>query len=367
MNTNQSANHDIVTAGDALDQFASATVDAPRLALDTEFLRVRTYYPQLCLLQLATARDQVACIDPLALDRDAIGGVLRSFRGELVVHAAGQDLEVLDSVLRYRPDRLFDTQVAAAMLGLGEQVSYAALVSERLGVSLDKLETRTDWCRRPLTLAQLQYARDDVAYLCELAEGMYTELQQGGKAQWFEDECRQLVMTTDDDAAIVDRFKGGATIDPEWQPLLRELVLFREAEARRADLPREWVLRGQDLVGIARARPADSAALAAATEMKPGQLRRLAAGILQIVDSTGPDPGAEPIWEPREPPDPVARGRLKRLQAEVRRIAAENSISATLLASRGDLQKWLRGRPSRLDSGWRRQLLGDLLAGEGGG
>ncbi len=366
MNTNQSTDRDPVTGSDALEQFAAAAGDARRLALDTEFLRVRTYYPQLCLLQLATARDRVACIDPLALDQDLIGGVLRSFRGELVVHAAGQDLEVLDSVLGYRPDRLFDTQIAASMLGIGEQVSYAALVRERLGVSLDKLETRTDWCRRPLTPAQLQYARDDVAYLCELAEGLYTELQQGGKSDWFEDECRQLVLSTDDDSGIVERFKGGATVDPEWQPLLRELVLFREAEARRADLPREWVLRGPDLVAIARTRPADSAALAAATEMKPGQLRRLADSILQIVGSTAPEPGAEPIWESREPPDPVARGRLKRLQAEVRRIAAGNSISATLLASRSDLQKWLRGRPSRLDGGWRREILDDLLAREAG-
>ncbi len=362
MSTNQYGLPVMLSRHDAIEEFLERVDTAPRLALDTEFLRIRTYYPQLCLVQLATNRGDTVCIDPLEVDAAVLGNRLRGIRGELVVHAAGQDLEVLDTVLGYRPDRLFDTQIAAAMMNLGDQISYAALVRQRVGIELAKQETRTDWCRRPLTDAQLAYARDDVAYLCELAEGLCEDLSRDDKLAWFEEECRELVTIPDDpDAGLVARFKGGAAVAAQWQPLLRDLILFREEEARRANLPREWVAKSQELIEIARARPRSRSELATIVDWGPGRLNRLADGVLGLLGRARAEPGIEPIWEGREPPDPASRSRLKRLQATIRQRAQEAGVSAALLASRGEIQQWLRGRASRLDRGWRRELLGDVL------
>ncbi len=182
----------LVTAQPALDAAVFRMQAATRLAIDTEFMRESTYYPQLCLLQIATETDCVL-IDPLAgLDLGPLYLLLAEERRLKILHAARQDLEVLVLQSGAVPAPVFDTQVAAALLGHAPQIGYAELVARRLGHSIDKGQTRTDWSRRPLTAEQLAYAADDVHHLLTLHTDLGEALEARGRTSWAAEEAAAL-------------------------------------------------------------------------------------------------------------------------------------------------------------------------------
>ncbi|HKQ14668.1 MAG TPA: HRDC domain-containing protein, partial [Steroidobacteraceae bacterium] len=231
------------------------------VALDTEFMRESTYFPKLCLIQAATS-DGCAVLDPLAVqDLEPLWQFLRSRERTKVLHAARQDLEVLTTATPGQPvpGPIFDTQIAAALLGYPAQIGYGSLVAERLGHTLAKGHTRTDWTRRPLTPEQLQYAEDDVRYLVPLYLDLRTALEGAGRLEWLYEETRELeqldLHRTDPESAW-RRLKGLDRLHPQQRATAKLLAQWREAAAIKHDKPRGWILTDDALREIAERLPA---------------------------------------------------------------------------------------------------------------
>jgi ribonuclease D len=366
----------------ALARLCARLEGQPWLALDTEFMRTNTYYARLCLVQVAVP-GLVACIDPLVIgDITPLIELMYSPKILKVLHAARQDLEVFaqhleqaaevatDSPL-YRlkasgapPCPVFDTQIAAALVGYDDQIGYGTLVQAVTGRALEKLHTRADWAVRPLTPSLLRYAEDDVRYLCDVYEHLAQRLADLGRGEWLAEECAALTepsLYRNDPPAAYRRLRAGESLPSEARAVLRELAAWRERTAQARNLPRGWVLPDEVLVEIARAAPQTLPGLAAVTGMNPARARKLGEEILAAVDR-GRRAGPGPEWEEprrlnREQSDLAAR-----LTARARALAAEKGLSAALLAPRREIQKLVLGDAgSALRRGWRRQLLGEEL------
>jgi len=371
-----------LTDPDALRMFCASLVREPWLALDTEFMRVQTYRARLCLVQLATPQT-LACIDPLALpDLTPLFDLIYAPAIVKVLHAARQDIEVFvqylvydeympaDSPLhRYKtlglpPRPVFDTQIAAALLGYDDQIGYGALVEAITGHKLAKLEARTDWAARPLAAAQIRYAADDVHYLRDVYLHLDARLRELGRAEWHAEECAALTdpqLYRNDPDNAWRRLNAGASLSPPAQTILAALATWREREAQARDLPRGWVVPDQALVEIARHAPASVAALGAVPDMKPGMVRRDGEALLEVVQQAQHAP-VEPLWETSERLDPPRAALVKRLADVVQRRAREASVSPTLVAPRRELLRLVRGDPAcALLHGWRRAFIGEEL------
>lgn len=270
----------------ALVELCARLRDRPWLALDTEFIRERTFYPRLCLVQVAHD-EVVACVDALALDDlDPLLNVLYDPAVIKVLHSAHQDLEIFFYRRGEVPCPVFDTQIAAAVLGHGEYVGYATLVNDLLGVELDKSQTRTDWSRRPLAEAQLRYAADDVHYLCEVYRLQRAELVRGDRLARLERECAALCDPARYQVHPEEawrRIKAGRRLRGTQLAVLQTLAAWREEQARAADLPRNWVLGNEVLVTLARRMPGDWESLRRVPGLKPSTLRRYGDVLLQRI------------------------------------------------------------------------------------
>ncbi|HMM75217.1 MAG TPA: ribonuclease D [Gammaproteobacteria bacterium] len=333
---------------------------APQLAIDTEFMRVDTYYPRFCLLQIATP-DGAWCIDPLAdLDLPALGAWLAATRQPKLMHAARQDLEVLGPLVTGTPQPLVDTQIAAALLGLSDQIAYAAVVEQYCGVVIDKSQTRTDWSQRPLSAEQLRYAALDVIYLPPVWEAMANELETQGKMSWLEEECARLRNGRDDAVPAWQRVKGLTQLEGRALAVAAALAEWREDLARSADRPRNWILRDDLLLLLARRQPQRIAELAELQGLPPATVRRHGERLLAICS----DPAlSSPALPPRAPRlTPEGNRLLAECQQLVRERAAAAKVAPTLLAARRDLEQLFWGEtPPRFASGWRAIVVGEEL------
>ena len=232
--------------------FAERAARSSVLAIDTEFLREKTYYAKLCLIQLATD-DETAIVDPFAVDD--LGILAPLLLNENVVklfHAGSQDLEILLREVGVLPKPIFDTQTAAALLGHTQQIGYAALVHAECGVTLKKIDSFTDWSRRPLSDSQLDYAADDVVYLPRMYERMRAELERRGRLAWlardFEDMSDPAKYAADERGRY-RRLKRVSQLSRRQLSAAREVAAWRELEAQRRDVPRKWVITDDLLVG----------------------------------------------------------------------------------------------------------------------
>jgi ribonuclease D len=355
---------ELIRTGAELAALARALAEAEWVALDTEFMRERTYYARLCLIQFATPQ-WLALVDPLALaDLSALLAALGAPRPLKVLHAARQDLEVFHDLGGAVPAPLFDTQIAAALLGYDDQIGYGALVQELLGVRLEKGATRTDWAARPLTAEQLRYAQDDVRYLCQLYPRLNERLAARGRLAWLEEECARLAdpaLYRSDPARAWRRIKSAGRLPAAAQARLRALAAWRERTARAKNLPRGWVLRDASLLELARAAPRTPAALAALPELEPQATKRFAAEILECLAAVPPE--APPAIEPEPAPlEPAERALVQSLLAELKALAEAEQLSPALLATRAEVEALVRGRRDlRLLQGWRAALAGARL------
>ena len=349
-----------------LDMLCSQLASASWLALDTEFLREKTYYPKLCLLQVATP-DVAACIDPLALDDMAPLLALFADRNiTKVLHSARQDMEIFYHLTGSPPAPVFDTQVAAPLLGYADQIGYANLVKEVLGVSLDKLHTRTDWSVRPLGEEQLRYAADDVIYLADIYQQLRDRLQSLGRLDWLEEDFRQLTSPDLYAAHPADawlKVKGANRLKGPGLSILQALAAWREQQASQKDRPRGWLLRDDAMVDIARHRPTSMQALSAIRGLSEGLVKRSGNELLAIIVKAATE-------KPVRLPDTGTRIRLSAEQdalvdvmmAVVRMCAVENSLNPTVLATRKQLEALLTGDAQPVVmQGWRRRLVGERL------
>ncbi len=348
---------ELLTCSDALADVCEQAAGAETLALDTEFMRERTYYPELCLIQAALP-DQIVLIDPLS---DIDLAPLRTLMGgsaDKILHASRQDQEVLVAALGCAATPLFDTQHAAALCGHPPQWSYAALVKAFCEVELPKDSTRTDWTRRPLSAKQLAYAADDVRYLISLREQLQARLQALGREQWFAEDMRQMEAVALDVAPedAWNKVKGKGHLQGRALAVLQTLAAWRERRAQSRNRPRRWVLADEVLLAIAQAQPASQAALAGIDGMPERVLQRQGKELLEAVETA--QQSDIPELDQRIPD----KAEVKRLQTELRRIAEGLELDATLLATRADLNALvLNGHSKRLEQGWRREIVGAPL------
>lgn len=344
-----------------LARLVAALSVASIAAVDTEFVREKTYYPQLCLIQIATA-DQVACVDCLApLDLAPLFAEL--FRPDFtwVLHSARQDLEVVWQRANRMPPRLIDTQVAAALLGYPPQVGLEGLLKRTLDIELGESFARTDWSRRPLPEAPLRYALDDVRYLLSAWQRVDDELVKLGRRDWVREDCERILAERPvaDATAVWSRLKGVHGLSFPSQCAALALVRWREAAAQRSDRPRRWLLADEVLLAIAAALPRDSEALAAF--VPPKFVARNARDVLAAIAASSEPATQEEVRANAAPPAPD-KNAVKALQEQVRQRAGTLGIEPEILATRRDLVAVALGNPpAHLRVGWRARELAPLL------
>jgi len=359
--------HGLIDTAAGLQALVDGIAGSPWVAMDTEFMREKTYFPQLCLVQIATP-DHIACIDPVALpDLAPLAGLLHDPSVLKVFHSASQDLEVLYLVTGRVPAPVFDTQLAASLLGYGEQVGYGNLVQAVLQIDLDKTQSRTDWACRPLKVEQLSYAKDDVRHLVELYTRLHGELEALGRTTWLAPEMeaitrQELYQPLPEDAWR--RVSGHKRLKPRDLAVLREIAAWRENEARRLDRPRRWIISDDLLLLIARTRPADPEALNALRGLPKGlgtePARQLLLAVQRGIDVPKEDwpaliPRTKPLTEAEEVVADVAMALL-------REIARRQQIGPEAVGGRRDIVALMRGeQETRLARGWRHQVAGREL------
>lgn len=361
-----SATPPVTTSAELLDALARLE-SADFVALDTEFMRESTYFPKLCLIQAAVP-DAVAVLDPLTLpDLAPLWQFLGSRQRTKVLHAARQDLEVFATATRDLPvpGPIFDTQIAAALLGYPAQIGYGSLVAERLGHTLAKGHTRTDWTRRPLSPEQLQYAEDDVRYLAPLYLDLRAALQAAQRLDWLYEETRELeqldLHRTDPDAAW-RRLKGLERLQPHQRATAKLLAQWREAAAIKHDKPRGWILADDALREIADRLPATIADLEAIRTLPPGVVRRRGEELLALIERGRGDAANEAAASNPPRPQPQQLALVTKLMNLARETAQHAKINAELLATRRDVEQLVFARRTEhLLSGWRREIIGEPL------
>jgi ribonuclease D len=359
----------------ALTEWCKSIRGTRWLALDTEFVREKTYFSQLCLIQVAS-EDRIACVDPLAInDLTPLLNVIYDATIVKIVHAGYQDLEIFFHLRHSVPNPLFDTQIAAAMLGQGEQISYAKLVQAVLDIEIDKSETRTDWSQRPLRPAQLDYAANDVRYLGALYRHQQAELARLKRTDWLAENFAALgnaetyANATD---LVWQRIHGHHRLRGVQLAVLRDLAGWREAQAQAVNLPRKWILRDDILVELARRLPKNRAALKQVRGLDDNAQTRYGKILLEIIATSSAAPQDSWPPPPSHPPHltPAQEALVDAMMALVRLRGAQQNINPQLLASRKDLQNLLtdKNTPSPLLQGWRAALVGHevqaLMEGE---
>ena len=340
--------------------------DKPWLALDTEFLRESTYLPQFCLLQIGTP-DITACIDPLAINNlDPLLDLIYSPKITKVFHSARQDLEIFYYLRGGTPAPLFDTQIAAPLLGYAEQIGYASLVAETLGVSLKKGHTRTDWSHRPLKQNQLHYAADDVIYLCRIYQSMQQRLIDLGRLHWLDDEFAALsnpeLYEINPDSAW-KRIRATSRLRGSQLSSAQALACWREITARQENKPRGWLLKDNTLIDLARSSPVDMDDLKLIRSLNDSSRVRYGQRLLELIHEANQKTPDKITTKIKTQPKSTHREALiDLLMAVVRLRAEEHSLNPSALANRKDLEQLiLHPAQSTLLQAWRKPMVGTEL------
>jgi ribonuclease D len=360
----------LITTSDALADFCAALRGSPYIAVDTEFLREKTYRAQLCLVQVAYG-EHAAAIDPLAPDLDL--GPLRDLLHDRatvkVLHAATQDLEIFLDKTGSVPGPIFDTQIAASVCGLGEQPGYAALVEKMAGVRIDKASQATDWSVRPLSPRQLDYALSDVTHLCVVYERLVARLDETGRTPWIAEDMTALEDPTRYRVDPRDAWRRVRIrrAKPKTLAVLRELAAWREETAVHRDLPRKWVMKDEVLVEVAQNLPDGPDALTrvrglpARVAKGPDGAAMLAAMAVGAACPEADWPEAAPRRKRLEGHEPL----VALLQALLQLRCDAHDVAPAVVARRADLDRIATEEAPDVAAleGWRRQIFGaDALA-----
>ncbi len=337
-----------------------ATCEA--VALDTEFIRVNTYYPKIGLLQVAV-NEQIYLLDPLTINHwQPFKDLLLASRPQKVLHACSEDLEVLQHWLQVRPQALVDTQVAAAFAGLGYSLSYQALVLNLLGVHIDKDETRSNWLQRPLTDAQRRYAALDVRDLLSCYRLLQQQLQQQKRWHWFQSDMQRL----SEPSSALEPQQAYRLVKAAWSVsgpalgVLQALAEWRECKARRWDRPRGFLLTDAAMLVLAKFRPMCIQDLAKYKLLPAANVRRYGKAWLQAI-AKGQQQTSECLPKPQTKSE---YSQFTRLQHCAREVARQEQLEQQLLFRKRDLlalcEDLRHGRTITMPTawqGWRKQLL----------
>jgi ribonuclease D len=345
----------------ALARLVAVLDETSIAAVDTEFVREKTYYPQLCLIQIA-AGEQVACVDCLAnIDLEPLYARLFAPGFTWVLHSARQDLEVIFQRTGRMPPILIDTQIAAAFTGYPPQVGLEGLLKRELGVELGESFARTDWSRRPLPEPALRYALDDVRYMLAAWDKLDAELRRLGRREWLAEDCARVLaeQPVADTTAVWSRLKGAHGLPFASQCAALALVRWREAAAQASDRPRRWLLADEVLLEIAAALPSDAAALGA---LAPSKFMVRSTPALLAALASRVDPALQAEVRANAAQVAPDKATVKALQERVREHAAALAIEPELLATRRDLVAVALGSPPpHLRAGWRAKELAAIL------
>ena len=355
-----------ITTNHALKAIAKKYQNAKFLAVDTEFLRERTYYPRLCLMQISDGVNAVA-IDPLAkqLDLKPIWELMRNPGITKVFHAGGQDMEIFLHLMGEIPRPIYDTQIAAMVCGLGDQVGYDKLVKSMIGHDIDKTSRFTDWSKRPLSNRQISYALDDVIFLAKLYPLMRAKLNNENRNHWLDEEFAK----SNDPATYF--------VDPKlaWQKIkvrnmrpaallrLKHLAEWRETAAQKRDLPRNRVIRDETLIDLAGSNPQDRIGFANIRNFPGGSDGKLVAPIQKILEKVAALPSTQILEKDkvRHAKRPSA-AVLELLRVLIKHIAERHDIAPRLIASADELETLASDDHAQIRAltGWRREIFGDL-------
>lgn len=345
----------------------------PLIALDTEFVRVNTFYPRLGLIQVGDGAKNYL-LDPLVLSEWAgFIALLSNQAVTKVLHSCSEDLVVFNDFFQQLPTPLFDSQRAAAFLGFGYSISYQNLVKEVLDIEVSKDQTRSDWTRRPLTEEQCNYAALDVAYLPAITQFLKDRLVASKRSEWAEDEFAQMLTAAapESDAASWQDYYlslGGAwRLDATQLGALQRLCEWREEQARGRNKPRSWIAKDAELLAIAAAMPQESSALAAIADLPRPLVSRDGADILALIKAPQKVPAPRPDLT-EQPLDTAMRKSLKACQGIVRQFAEQLGVAPELLARKKQLVPLIYAAQISADfpwpeglSGWRQALLEDSM------
>lgn len=357
-----------IDRADQLPALCDQILREPWIALDTEFLREKTYYPKFCLLQIA-APGWVACVDPLAITD--LGPLLEAIYHPAitkVLHSCRQDLEIFYQITGKIPQPIFDTQIAAPLLGFQENPGYAMLVSSFLNINLSKAHTRTDWSERPLSPDQIQYAADDVIYLCKIYQIMCEQLQKLDRLNWLESDFalldnHELYQLSPENAWL--KIRGKNKLTGRQLSILQSLTEWRERTAQSENKPRNWLFPDDMLMELAKLQPITLPELGKIRNIHERSVSRYGKVLCELV-AAARERTPKPLNEKAQPSKKTQQHEavLDVMGAVVRIRAEENSLNPIILATRKDLEQLLFGdEDSLLLNGWRYNMAGRELQG----
>lgn len=355
----------LITTTDALAAFCDRLSTAEYVTVDTEFMREKTYWPQLCLVQVG-GPDEAWCIDPLAEDIDLapLHDLMRNTKILKVFHAARQDLEIFYNAMGSFPTPLFDTQVAAMVCGFGDSVGYETLAVKLAKASIDKSMRFTDWARRPLTDKQVRYALSDVTHLRVVYEKLARRLEKTGRAHWLSEEMALLTDPANYSVTPSEAWRRlkTRTKTPRFLGVVKELAAWREVEAQTRDVPRQRILRDETLLEIAAHAPGTADQLERTRGFSRGQAEgKLGKAILDAVERGRTLPEDELPNPPDRKEIPPGLGPVTDLLKVLLKMRSEeHDVAAKLIASTDDLE--LIADDDNADvpalKGWRREIFG---------
>lgn len=356
----------------ALEKACAHFRRAGAIGVDTEFVRVRTYFPMLGLIQVADKRN-TWLIDPLAVsDMTPFARVLSDRAVLKIMHSCSEDLEVLSYLTGEPLGPVFDTQIAAAFLGFGFQAGYQQLSKTLFGAQMCKSETRSDWLARPLSENQIRYAAMDVVCLLPMHRTLTRELRKLGRLEWALEEIERMNREVTRDVEPEDyylRFGGLWQCDRRELGVLRDLFAWRERQAMRRDLPRTFIMQDKTLRAIAKAMPMTMRDLSKMEEVKPSFARRYGRTLTRIVREVMKTPEENLPLRPVRPPNPRKVGRLvEKLRPVVAETAEALNIPPELLARKKSVTELAENVIMNLTTplpdelrGWRKAVIGDKL------
>jgi ribonuclease D len=360
----------LIDTPDALADLIRRALEQPCVAVDTEFVWERTYYANLGVVQIGWGENEAHLIDAVALDGqlEPLGDLLRAPDVRKVLHDAPQDLQILHRATGAEARNVFDTRIGAGFAGLGGTLSLQRLISATVGVDLPKTESRSDWLRRPLSKSQVQYAEDDVRFLCAAADAIERTAREAGRMDWLVEEMAVLespdLYAERDPDEMESKVRGTGKMKGKERSVVRELAAWREREARERNLPRRHVISDEAVILLARKRPQDPDDAAAMKGVPRRYADELVRQIATGVDRARTDP---PERAPRRDDDETSGARIDLMLAYLKGRGLASGVDPSLVATRSDVADVAEyggeGAPPDLPllRGWRRAFIGDDL------
>ena len=359
------ANHQFIDNDQSLIEHCRHWATCQRLGIDTEFIRTRTYYAKLGLVQVYDG-NQCYLIDPLGImDLSPLFDVFGNKKILKILHSCSEDLEIFTKLAGNAPTPLYDTQLAAALCGLGPSLGYRGLVEILVGDQLAKTEQRSDWMKRPLTASQMHYAALDVLHLYQLHDQLEQQLAKLGRTEWAVQENLRVIRKSESDSDIDEqfkRFKTGWKLKPLGAEILYRLVSWRDQTARDRDIPRSHVMPDEALLDMAFEQPDSTAAINSKTRVSSRAGQRYGEQLVTIIQDTSNSPPSSWREPPPSPLDSAKRKLIQQMRELVAEKASELNLAAETVASRRDLVHLIQtGRLPERFVGWRTEVIGAKL------